>query len=57
MSKTNRRQSPAPGSINKNEKEHNTARLEKVKKIDKKQNILLPPLQEKYIKIKKHDFR
>lgn len=32
------------------------ARLINLKKMEKKSEILLPPQEEKYIKVKKHDF-
>ena len=42
--------------IKKNEEEVKPTKLIPIKKISKKSEILLPPAEEKYIKVKKHDF-
>jgi hypothetical protein len=42
--------------IRKSEKEHSDAKVIPIKKEDKKNQVMLPPPQEQYIKAKKHDF-
>ena len=42
--------------IKKDEEQVKPPKLIPIKKISKKSEILLPPQEEKYIKVKKHDF-
>ncbi len=51
-----RLEKPSLTIVKKEDADKLHARLITIKKMEKKSEILLPPPEEKYIKVKKHDF-
>ena len=51
-----RLEKPSLTIVKKEDADKLHARLITIKKMERKSKILLPPQEEKYIKVKKHDF-